>query len=165
MVIAQTPLFGALGDDAPSQLGRRLLGHVYGTGLGDRDRGRVDAAGQVGPTGGRVVVGRVVQRFDGRPQGGLLVAVRRVDLLQCRLREQRTRTDRVVSGAFLVPAADDVVRDDAARMGLVVRVEVVADEQRDDRETLHRRPEVAPHHRRQAVGLAVEGQLNASIFS
>ena len=61
-----------------------------------------------------------------------------------------------------VAAAGDVEAVDAARRSAGVGgVEVEAGEQRDDREPLHGRAEVAADHRGQPVGLAVQGELGA----
>src|SRR5688500_15828600 len=55
----------------------------------DRDH-REDAPGEVGPTGGGVVVGRVVERLQGGRDGLCLVEVVAVQLLQRAAGEHRT---------------------------------------------------------------------------
>ena len=53
-------------DEAGEQLGHLVIGHGGEAAGGDRGDQRVDAADQVGATGGRVLVGRLVQRLDGQ---------------------------------------------------------------------------------------------------
>ncbi len=127
----------------------------------DRDRGRVDPADQVGPAGGRIVVGRVVERLDGDPQRRIGVGHLRIQLLDRRFGEDRARTDRLVALLLEVPAAGGVERHDAARLLRVRVVDVVTGQQRQRHQTLHRRSEVAAHHDRQPVHLAGEGQRHA----
>ena len=57
---------------------------------------------------------------------------------------------------LLVAAAGDVVGEQPAGLREVVGVQVVAREQRDHREALHRHREVAADHQRQPVRLALE---------
>ena len=135
-------------------------GSIVGALGGDGDDHRVDAADGVRAAGGAVVVGGVVERLDQAAHAVVGRGVRVVALLQRRLREQRARADPRVAG-LLVAGADDVVGHDPAGAGRVGGVEVVADEQRHERQPLHRGAEVAPHHAGQLVGLAVEGQRDA----
>src|SRR6476469_10492410 len=83
---------------------------------GHGDDHRVDAAGQVRSAGGAVVVGGVVKRLNrGAHRAG---QVRRgvVALFECGPGERRPGADRVVV-VLLVPAAGDVVGEDAATTG------------------------------------------------
>ena len=67
----------------------------------------------------------------------------------------------MVADGLVVAAAGDVVGDDPAGPCGIGGVDVVADEQRDRGEPLHRRAEVPAHHLGELVGLAVEGQRHA----
>jgi hypothetical protein len=64
----------------------------------------------------------------------------------------------VVTGTLLVSPSDDVIGHDASSTFGIGDVHVEADEKRYGSQPLHRGTEIAPHHRRQLVGLAVEGQ-------
>ena len=124
--------------------------------VGDRGDHREDLPGKVGAAGGRVVVGRVVQRLhaaEDRVGDGHVVAV---ELLQRAPGEDRARPDRVVA-VLLVRAARHVVAEDPADPGLLV----VPGEQRDDGEALHGRAEVVPDHLGEPVGLALERERAA----
>ena len=60
-----------------------------------------------------------------------------------------------------MPVTRDVEAEDASAFVRIVVVDVVADEQRNGRQTLQGRAEIAPHHRGQPADLAVEGQRDA----
>jgi hypothetical protein len=132
------------------------VGALDGGGHDDRE----DAPGHVGAAGGGVVVGGVVERLDGELGGVGHRHAGPVALLERRVGEQRTGADRVVA-VLLVGAAGDVVAEDAAGPRRVARGEVDAAEDRHDGEALHGGAEVAPDHRGEPVGLAVEGQHRA----
>lgn len=133
-----------------------LLGQPVEAVLGDQRDDREDLPRHVRTTGRRVVVGRVVQRLD--HQGGRLVTrqIAAVELL-----ERTPGEDRAGPGGgespLLGAAAGDVVAEDPA----TAQVQVVAREERDDGQALHRHAQVAPDHGGEAVGLALQREHGA----
>jgi hypothetical protein len=67
----------------------------------------------------------------------------------------------VIARPLLVTPADHVVRHDASGSVGIGDVDVESDQQRHRSQSLHRRTQIAPNHRRQLVGLAVEGERHA----
>jgi hypothetical protein len=155
-------VLGAAGDDLGDDLGDLGLGPAHGAlGGGDGHDDRVEAAREVRPAGGGVVVGGVVERLDRGADGGGQVGLDAVALLQRAAGEHRARADGVVAGGLAVQVPGDVVGEDPPGGALVVRLGVVADQQRHDREPLHGRAEVAADHRGELVGLALQREGGA----
>src|SRR6185437_6899584 len=137
-------------------VGRLLVGQPAEAVIGDRRDHREDPPGQVGAAGGGVVVGGVVQRLHA---GEYRVGDRHVVgvvLLERGLGEDRAGADRV-EAVLLVRAARHVVAEDPAGPGVLV----VAGEQGDHRQALHRGHQVVADHLAEAVGLALEGERAA----
>ncbi len=122
-------------------------------GGGDRGHQRVDAPDQVGPAGGRVLVGRLVQRLDGQLHG--IVAGHPVPVaeLDGGAGVAPARPGGVVLGLLVVPAGDVVGEDPARPPG-----QVVAGEERHHRQTLHGHGQVLAHHLAELVGLPLEAE-------
>src|SRR3712207_6025159 len=84
---------GPLVDDGPGDAGDLVVGQADGALGVDPVDDRVEAAHRVGATGGRVVVGGVVERLDQGAGGRVAVEPLAPGLLQRVLGEQRARAD------------------------------------------------------------------------
>ena len=114
---------------------------------------RPELADRVRAAGGGVVVGGVIERFDGDGDGLLLGQVGPPELLQRAAGEHRAGSHGVVL-LLLVASAGDVVGKEPADAGRPVE----AGEQRNHGESLHGHGQVSADHRAEPVGLAFEAQ-------
>src|SRR3954467_7866624 len=104
------------GDDTVGDLGDLEVGDTTATRGGDHLHDREDPPGQVGSTGGGVVVRGVVQRLHDGGHALTFGEVLAVELLQRAAGEQRAGPHRV-ERRLLVAAAGDVVAEDATLTG------------------------------------------------
>src|SRR5262249_25767999 len=148
-------------DDFAGQFGDAAFRHFDRAVGADGDRGGVDAADQIRAAGGGIVVGGVVERLHGYPHRGISVADPRVQLLYRRLGEDRARTHRLVALFLDVPASGGVERYDAAGAFRVGGMDVIAGQQRQSHQALHRGGQVSTHHDREPVDLAGKGERHA----
>src|SRR5947209_2648003 len=128
------PRFGLAADEVLEALGYLFLRHAFEPVAGNRgDRG-IDATDGIRPACRRVLVGRFVRPFDGELDRRLPVDVVLPTELDGRAGVASAGAGRVEVGLF-VTATGDVVLVDAAH----TPAQVVASEDRDDDEALHRR--------------------------
>ena len=112
------PPLSALGlglDDGGEALGHLVLGNRLEAGGRDRGDGGIDAAHHVGAARGGVLVGRLVEAFDGELYRLITVHIGAVPQLDRRAGVATTGPSGVEVGFFVAPARD-VVLVDAAHM-------------------------------------------------
>src|SRR5947207_1141812 len=97
-------LFGLAGDQGFEALGHLGPGDALEALPGDRGNGGIDAPYDVGPAGGGVLVGRLVQALDGELDGGWPVDVVAVAELDRCSGVAPTRSRRVEVGPLVAPA-------------------------------------------------------------
>ncbi len=124
--------------------------------LRDGHHHRVDAARHVRTTGGRVVVGSVVERLEDHGRGLLLGHLLPVELLERAAGEDRAGADPG-EAQLLGAAAGHVVGEDPARTAVLIE----AGEQRHHGQPLHRHAQIAADHRGEPVGLALQREGGA----
>src|SRR5437016_4618171 len=120
------PLRGLALDEGVEAFGHFGLAHPLEAVGSDRRHRRVDAPHHVGPTGGRVLVGRLVEAVDGQLDAGGAVDVGAVAELDRGAGVPSAGPGGVELGLFVAPTGD-VVLEDAAQAS----AQVEAGEDRD----------------------------------
>src|SRR4029079_14622816 len=156
----------ALLDDVADQSAEFVVGNSGRTLRGRETYHREDAASQVRTARRRIVVGCVVESFDGHPDGAHPVQPRCPQFLQGALSELRPRTDRLVV-LLGISAAGNVEAEDPPGRWAPAVVSGVHDEygeHRHDQPTLHSLAEVATDHGGEPVRLPVQRELGPLYF-
>ena len=161
MLITDRPASALAGDQVPETLRDLFVADPLETVGGDRGHRRVDPAHDVGPAGGRVLVGRFVQalhrKLDRPRRASMAVPPAELD----RGAGVAAAGAGGVEVGFLVATAGDVVGEDATG----APAQVVAGEDRHHGEALHGHRQVAADHLAQLVGLALEAERVPFDFS